>query len=207
MDIIERVSAIRKELQPFACNEIDYSHDPVLPFKGNGPIKLVVIGQDPTIRDPQRRADITCTLNLDKKGALKTYVESICSGIGLSLDNVYATNLYKYFYSNPPAGTLEVLQAHLQPNLALLKEELAPYQDCPTITLGEPVLKLLTDAKEKVRDNWDYKGCGYHCISPDHNELGIVIYPFPHQPSYSRKKHYKEHFCNYIEFMKADIFK
>ncbi len=160
LNIADKALLVRNYLtrtNDYIENKIDSTLSPVPPFRGNGQIKLVVIGQDPTIRNTKRRERISCTLNLDKKGALKTYIENICKGLGITLDNVYATNVFKYFYTVPPADTPHVLAAHLQPNLALLKEELSQYLDCPIITLGEPVLKLLTDKKHKVRDYWKYK--------------------------------------------------
>jgi hypothetical protein len=51
---------------------------------------------------------------------------------------------------------MDVLYAHLEPNLELLKEELSQYKGIPIITLGEPVLQLLTHPKAKVHEYWDY---------------------------------------------------
>ena len=106
-------------------NPIDFTRDPVLPFnngKGTNGIKIAIIGQDPTIRNAARRNNIACTLNLDKEGPLKNYVTQIAQGLGCTLDEVYATNLFKYFYTKPPSETMSVLQIHLQPNLKTLKQ-------------------------------------------------------------------------------------
>lgn len=203
LNIADKALLVRNYLtrtNDYIENKIDSTLSPVPPFRGNGQIKLVVIGQDPTIRNTKRRERISCTLNLDKKGALKTYIENICKGLGITLDNVYATNVFKYFYTVPPADTPHVLAAHLQPNLALLKEELSQYPDCPIITLGEPVLKLLTDKKHKVRDYWKYKKNDFHHISASDNLLGRPIYPFPHQPSL-RKELYKTNLTHYLAYM------
>lgn len=201
MDIIDRVLYIRDNLQPQSENGIDYSLKPVLPFVGKDSIKLIVVGQDPTIRNRERRGKISYTLNLDKKGALYTYVDRICNGLGLTLGNVYATNLFKYFYMACPSKTPKVLQAHLAPNLELLREELSAYENCPVITLGEPVLKLLTNDSFKVRMFWNYKDCGFHYVEEPDTKLNSRIYPFPHQPS-SHKELYYTNFDAYLDFMK-----
>lgn len=39
----------------------------VLPYIGKDEIKLVVIGQDLTVRNPESRKSVTCTLNLNKQ--------------------------------------------------------------------------------------------------------------------------------------------
>ena len=76
-EIIKDVLSLRKNLQALSCNPIDFSLDPVAPMVGEGEIKLVILGQDPTVRNVRQRGKITCTLNLDKGGALRTYMERI----------------------------------------------------------------------------------------------------------------------------------
>ena len=119
----------------------------------------------------------------------------------MSLDNIYATNIYKYFYIFPPADTPDVLKFHLDPNLKLLESELSDFEKCPIITLGEPVLKLLTNSNKKVRDYWNYNSCGFHYNFPIQNILHRPIFPFPHQPSI-RKDFYNGNFLGYLDYMK-----
>lgn len=145
MDIIAEALKIRDSLNDYEENHIDTNLAPVLPFKGNDRIKLIVIGQDPTITEVKERGKIKTTLKLDAPGPLRRYIESICRGLEITIENVYATNLFKYFYKKKPASTPKVLAAHLESNLALLKKELSEYSDCIIITLGQPVLQLLTD--------------------------------------------------------------
>ena len=78
------------------------------------------------------------------------------------------------------------------------------YKDSPIITLGEPVLRLLTNEGEKVRDYWNFQERGYKYLSPDNNILRRYIFPFPHQPS-MRKLLYNSNFKDYIKYMK-DLF-
>ena len=199
-DIEKKVVAIMQSLPQVEENPIDYDKNPIPPFKGNGDVKLIIIGQDPTIRNIKSRDDIRCTLNLDKPGSLKTYIERIVAGLGLSFDNVYATNIFKYFYTVPPQDTFSVLEQHVLPNLELLKAEINEYPNAIIITLGEPVLKLLTKQNNKVRKHWNYKDCGFHHVLAKDNKLGRDFYPFIHISSYC-KHFYKDNFQRYIQYV------
>ena len=210
VELLKRIESIRHQLKQtndFEENRINELLEPVLPFQSKDQVSLIIIGQDPTIKNEKTRALIKYTLNLNRKGSLKNYISAICSGLDITIEKVYATNIFKYFYTIPPAQTLHVLQAHLEPNLELLKEELAAFPDAKVITLGEPVLQLLTHEKNRVREYWDYNnntkqttGKYKYCDASD-NKLNRVFYPFPHQPSI-RKAFYKNNFEEYIKFVK-----
>lgn len=191
-------------------NSIDDSLYPVTPFNGSDEIKLIILGQDPTVKNEKSRKNIKCTLNLDKKGTLRNYVSNICTGLGITIENIYATNVIKYFYKEPPAKTKHVLNDHLSPNLNLLLKELNQYDGVPVITLGEPVLQLLTDSKKKVKYYWNYNkktkmtdGYFNYCKAKDENKLGRDFFPFPHQPSL-RKEFYKNTLDEYVGFVKNE---
>ncbi|MFP4418824.1 MAG: uracil-DNA glycosylase family protein [Chitinispirillaceae bacterium] len=210
---LQTATLIRDYLSTFndlPQNPIDKGLLPVPPFKIGNDIKLIIIGQDPTIRNVKRREFIDTTLNLDKNGSLKTYISDICAQFSIELSNIYATNVFKYFYQKPPADTKEVLKQHLAPNLQLLRMELEAYPDAAVFTLGEPVLQLLIrdGVKEKVRMYWDYEketgesGFDFtHCRAGD-NAINRDFFPFPHQPSI-RKEFYKSTFGQYLEYMRA----
>lgn len=204
MDIIAEALEIRASLTDYEENHIDTDLDPIPPFKGNGRIKLVVIGQDPTITDVDERGKIKTTLKLDVAGPLRHYIERICAGLEITIENVYATNLFKYFYEKKPASTPAVLIAHLEGNLALLKKELSEYTDCIIITLGEPVLQLLTDEKHRVKYYWGYKNDELHYLEPHENKLGLRVYPFAHLPSINspRSSFYRDRLDMYVRYVK-----
>lgn len=212
--ILKYSKEIRDKLKresDFVENPIDVSLNPVKPYMGKGEIKLIIIGQDPTIKNEERRKNITCTLNLDKKGSLKKYIEEdICFGLGISLENVYATNVFKYFYSERPATTFNVMKYHLKENLTLLVDELDQFQNATILTLGEPVLRLLVGSSKRVRHFWDYNqetkisNGNYSFSLGANNLLGRDIFPFPHQPSL-RKNFYRDYRHQYIEFVKNTI--
>lgn len=213
-DIIKTSKEIRDKLKresDFKENPIDDALDPVKPYFGKGEIKAIIIGQDPTIKNEKRREGISCTLNLDKNGSLKKYIEEdICFSLGITLENVYATNIFKYFYTKRPAITFNILQNHLNENLNLLVNELDQFQNATIITLGEPVLRLLAGTNSKVRSFWDYNqktkisnGNFLFSLGMD-NLLSRDFFPFPHQPSI-RKNFYRDHRFQYIEFVKNTI--
>lgn len=200
MDIRQRVLGIMDLLEQDESNAfIEGSY--VRPFRGSQIPKLVIIGQDPTIRDKGNRSNIECTLNLDKSnGALKVYICRICHELGYNLENIYATNLFKYKYDIPPSSTMDVLVKHLKPNLDLLCDEISEFPTLPIITLGEPVLQLLFGESVKLKSYWGY-GYGGMMSSVKQSKLGRTFYPFPHQPS-MRKPFYKDNFAKYCSFMK-----
>jgi uracil-DNA glycosylase len=213
IDVIKEATQIRDYLKQncdFPENQIDTNYKAIPPYVGESEIKLLIIGQDPTIRNKKQRANINCTLNLDKgKGSLLKYIEDICQELDIpSIDNVYATNIYKYFYSSPPADTQNVLSNHLNLNLELLKKEISCYANALVITLGEPVLQLLTDRSHKVRNYWSYnKGvCKYDFKKSlfNTNKIKRNFYPLPHQPSL-RKDFYKSHLIDYLNFIKKSV--
>ncbi|MBP6979031.1 MAG: hypothetical protein PHD61_08035 [Bacteroidales bacterium] len=197
-----------KQLHDSKENPIDTALLPVLPYRISSDISLIILGQDPTVKNPTSRDKIEYTLNLDKNGSLKSYVIRICQGLGIAFVNIYATNIFKYFYSDPPAGTPDILYAHLEINLALVKEEIAAYPKAKIITLGEPVLHLLAGKDSLVRDYWGYNNRTgqsndqFKCCLAQDNRIGRDFYPFPHQPSIA-KRFYMEIFPKYIKFMKS----
>ena len=200
------LASIFNELTDEPSNHLQPEYGFVPPFMGGNDIKLIVIGQDPTIRNEERRKNIICTLNLDKQGALRSYIKQICSCMEVTIDNVYATNVFKYFYERPPADTWDVLKKHLSPNLTLLKEELNHFPNVPVITLGEPVLKLLNNDQAKVRYYWrndsktGTKNGEFMCVKAEESKLGRAFYPFCHQPSI-RKQFYKDNLKDFCQFV------
>lgn len=205
----KEVEKIISQLKNYEENPISKELGFVPPYNETGKdIKLIIIGQDPTIKNEKQRSEIKFTLNLDKSGAIRKYVEDICEGLNISLANVYATNVFKYFYTIPPAQTFEIMEKHLEPNLILLKKELAEFANCPIITLGEPVLKLLVDKNAKVREYWGYdKKTGktngkFKYVSANDNKLNRIIFPFCHQPSIL-KDFYKNALSQYVDFVKG----
>lgn len=200
-EIVQKVQNLRNKLAQsnFEENAIDLKLPVICPFRGSSETKLIILGQDPTVKNIESRRKIDVTLNLDKKNALRKYVVEICEYLNINIENVYATNLFKYFYTVPPANTLNVLEEHLTENLNILKDELKEFSSyVPIITLGQPVLQLLTSRETFVRNFWDYNkktkltNNHFSLCSAENNKLDKGFFPFPHQPSYIRKEFYKK---------------
>src|SRR5690348_7284206 len=52
------------------------------PFCGSGNIHLVIIGQDPTVKNVTARRSIKTALMLDTKGNLQRFLASVCERLG-----------------------------------------------------------------------------------------------------------------------------
>lgn len=187
------------------------------PYIGKGPIRLIFLGQDPTVKDSASRQSIKTVLNLDRRGSVLVYLSGVCQKLGIVLQhNVYATNLFKNFFVQPPTKIkeIDIFQVFLPAWLPLLQEELAQFPDIPVITLGQPVMQILIKSGVPilVREYWGYtsewkegKLVPLQFIKPAENRLGRMVFPFPHQPSI-RKEFYKQRMDDYIAFMKVVCF-
>ncbi|MCX6078805.1 MAG: hypothetical protein NTW32_04655 [Chloroflexi bacterium] len=130
---------------------------------GSGSIKLIVLGQDPTVKNEASRKSIKTVLNLDKNGSARAYLSGVSQKLGIDLkQHVYATNLFKNFFVQPPTQIkqIDIFQTFLPAWLPYLKDELAQYPDIPVITLGEPVLQtiLMPGLPDRLREYWGVHG-------------------------------------------------
>ncbi|NLV95321.1 MAG: Uracil DNA glycosylase superfamily protein [bacterium ADurb.Bin157] len=217
-EIVAEATAIRNDLKErldFPPNPIDDSLLPVPPYwPANKSIKVILVGQDPTIRNRMQRSKMKCTLNLDRHGPLKSYVNIIMRGLGVSEDQIYATNLFKYFYTAPPAVTIDVLEKHLLPNMELLKKELQLFPEAIVIILGQPILRLIAHeshkSSSKMTKFWDYNSVekaskgNFSFLSCNDNYLERDIFPLPHQPSIT-KAFYKNTLNAYLAFIRQSM--
>lgn len=177
-------------------------------------IRLVIVGQDPTVKRESSREKTKTVLNLDKKGSsLYKYVCRICQELSLELSqHVYATNLVKNFFMKPPTQIKEcnVLDEFSPYWLPLLEEELSLFPGRPILTLGEPLLAALLIDKRKalVRRYWGYTQnwkqnlpTNFSSVPPEENRLKHRLFPFPHQPSI-QKEFYSATLGSYISYVK-----
>jgi hypothetical protein len=186
------------------------------PYCGTGEIKLIVLGQDPTVKSVQDRQKIRTVLNLDKRGSVYAYLASVCMDLGLQIaQNIYATNLYKSFFVRPPTqiSEIDVFGTFIDYWLPLLHDELATFGGTPVLTLGEPILAPLLHAgvPAKVREYWGYapewrsgKTNPFEYVRADDNRLDRALFPYPHQPSL-RKVFYRERLRDYTAFVRGII--
>lgn len=182
-------------------------------------IRLVLLGQDPTVKKPSSRKRVKTVLNLDKQGGgLYKYVSTICELLGLELSqHIYATNFSKNFFVRPPTQINEcnVLDEFSPYWLPLLKEELSLFPGRPVLTLGQPLLAaLLTDKRKAlIRRYWGYAPdwrqkppVNFSSVAPEANELGRELFPFPHEPSI-RKEFYNNTLRSYVNYIKNKVLK
>ncbi len=184
-------------------------------YKGTEDIKLIILGQDPTVKNSIQRGKVTMVLNLDKQGSLRHYILEICNKLGINLDrNIYATNLIKNFFIDTPTNLQRIneepiIEEYSKYWIEVMKEEIKYYPDIPILILGEPLLKVLVNIGQDsfLRDYWGYssewknnKFNNLNYITPNNNKLNRVIIPFSHQPSAS-KEFYKKQFGNYCNYI------
>lgn len=190
------------------------------PFIGRGPIRLVVVGQDPTVQKESSRASITTVLNLDRAGPLRAHLDSLCKALGVDLySEVYATNLAKGFFTDPPTKILkdsgrDVLAETSSRWMPLLREELARLPDALVVSLGEPLLPVLIAPghPNTMRHYWGWQrrwklmGCGpFATVNPQQSSLGRTFFPFVHQPTMRgrRSEFYRCRMDEYTRFMRT----
>ena len=196
---------------------IDTSLTPPDPFRGKGKIRLIVLGQDPTVQNPKYRKEIKITLLLNQPGGLRTYLEKVCTALDIDLDeNIYATNLLKNFFTVPPDSLRkndpQFFRKAADHWIPLLKEEeIEEFENVPILPLGEPVLNCLTKSPNRIliRNYWGYEGPGrygqnFDYIKPTENIISRVVFPFPHITGL-RHKFYKQQMSGYLAFMKEHI--
>jgi hypothetical protein len=193
---------------------IDASLDPPDPFRGSGKIRLIVLGQDPTVQNPEYKKKVKVVLLLNQPGRLRTYLGKVCKGLDIDLDeNIYATNLLKNFFARPPDKiNKEDPQFYRKAAdywIPLLRDEIEEFEDVPVLTLGQPVLNCLMEGPEEVliRYSWGFEGPGryggnFGYIKPSENVLGRVIFPFPHYPGLRKKIYGRQQMDDYLAFIK-----
>jgi hypothetical protein len=217
--VVHKAEALLRQLvqdNPSLACYVDDSLPIPKVFAGHGEIKLIVLGQDPTVKKPESRKTITTVLNLDKEGSLRRYLGDVCHKLGVDLDHsVYATNLLKNFFVAPPTqiSPIDVFKVFGDIWLPFLKEELSVFPGVPVLTLGEPLLSALVfeGVSARVRHYWGYRRdwqtnppVDFRYVAPAENRLGRQLFPFPHQPSL-RKKFYAESLESYTEYVRQEL--
>jgi uracil-DNA glycosylase len=190
------------------------------PFVGTGPIRLVIVGQDPTVEKLESRKRVTTVLTLNQKGSnLHRFVERICTGLDVSLDqNVYATNICKNFFTDLPESVTppDLIGLSCQKWRDLLSDELARFPKATVITLGKPVLRVLVQ-EPSLQDlkhywghveGWKTKGHGkFHFVEGRNSSFGKRFFPFPHITNTQTTELYRKHFDEYLRFARSNIMK
>ncbi len=211
---------VRKVIDELSNSEISFHIDSSLtppdPFRGRGKIRLIVLGQDPTVQNPDYREKVKVTLLLNQPGRLRTYLQNVCKALDIDLDeSIYATNLLKNFFTVPP-DTIRKKDPQFFRKAAdywipLLKDEIEEFENVPILPLGEPVLNCLIKSQDwiLIRNYWGYEGPAqygrnFEFIKTAENVLSRIVFPFPHIPGLSHK-FYRQQMNSYLAFMKEQI--
>jgi len=167
-------------------------------FAGTGQIRLIILGQDPTVTNKESRENMVQVLNLDKEaGALYKYLDGICKSLDLNLkENIYATNVIKNFFTDSPTEIAKTAGIHVLKEAApfwlpLLQQEIDQLPNVPIIALGEPVLNVLVrNGSQSMRDYWGFTENwqaghlkGFTKIEAENSAIHRMIFPMVHQPS------------------------
>jgi uracil-DNA glycosylase len=214
--LCEQSRKIISELKsdPDIGNYIDESLSAPCPFEGTGEIRLIVIGQDPTVKDLVSRSQVKTVLTLDDPGShLYRYVNRISTGLGFSLhQNVYATNVCKNFFTELPetVDDVDLIAVSWSRWKELLDIELSRYPDAIIVTLGKPILGVLVhppashDLKQYWGhvDHWKTKGRrDFQFVEKKDSIIGRRFFPFPHITNSKATELYSRHFDDYLEFV------
>ena len=185
------------------------------PLLGSRQIKLVLIGQDPTVKSKLSRKKIDTVLNLNKKGKLQTFVSRVCNDLGVNYpEEVYITNACKCFFIDPPTQIkeIDVLKESASIWLTILKKELEKFPEAMIVSLGEPVLKMLVKDGyfQEMKHYWGYhrkwKDGKSNTMTPILTEMSALdrlTFPFVHEPTMrgNRTLFYREKWDDYIGFI------
>lgn len=195
-ELMLRSEAVVRTLvgDPMVGRYVDASRPLPRPFQGTGEIRLVILGQDPTVERSESRDRVTTVLNLDRGGSLSTFLAgTVCAGLGLKLnENVYATNVCKNFFTESPKDVKQPnLIAATAPHwLPLLREELGWFPNAAVISLGEPVLSALVNSgsSKDVKGYWgyrtDWQAMGFdsfRMVEASEASIERPFFPFIHQ--------------------------
>ncbi len=111
---------------------------------GSG-LRVMLVGQDPTIARRPDRVKQVLMLN-QRNGQLSRWLEGIFGAKNFETITLYATNVVKCTFSNPPSRMLEGGLKFLRPYFGncgqYLPDEVLGFRPQCVITLGEPAHKL-----------------------------------------------------------------
>lgn len=215
-NVMARSQEALKELQKIDTLRpyMDVERGLPTPFMGSGKIRLVIVGQDPTVDRIVSREQITTVPMLDDSGSvLRRFLSGMCASLGISLDeNVYATNLCKNFFTVPPTQikNVDVIAASAPVWLPVLDDELQQYPDALVMSLGQSVLSALLKPgfPQQVRDCWGYHGANggaFSHILPDQSRLNRAIFPMVHLRSWQTKVFYRDNWAGYLRYIRGQM--
>jgi hypothetical protein len=105
----EVLQKIRADSRPSAHVTRDKITSVFMQTEDERNVRLIVIGQDRTVKKETSRTTVETVLDLDKpRGSLYKHLSLISDGLGLNLcQHLYATNYAKNFFIRAPAQMWE----------------------------------------------------------------------------------------------------
>jgi len=158
------------------------------PFHKTGnDLKLLLIGQDPTIFDKPERVNTVLMLNESsgRNGQLRKWLEKELFGTeNFNRIEIYATNLVKCQFDKPPTLSTGGALKFLQPRFAFCKEyllmEIQQFKPDIVLTLGESAHKLFS--KEIEVNDGELKGKMKNDFTGDFFEAELNNVKFQYSP-------------------------
>lgn len=116
------------------------------PGNNDNAIRLMLIGQDPTIFDKPERVKEVLMLD-DENGQLKRWLKGLFGAEKFSSITIYATNLVKCRFPKPPSTYKgnKFLKPYFNNCKEYLKEEILNYKPTIIMSLGEPSHKFFRE--------------------------------------------------------------
>lgn len=186
------------------------------PFQGRSEIRLIVVGQDPTVEEAETRNRITTVLMLDEERSnLRRFIQTICNRLGLSLDeHVYATNVCKNFFMQRPEAVTDPDLIGLSWKMwqGVLQDEVNQFPKAAIVTLGKPVLKVLLkhghphDLKHYWGhvDGWKQRGRdSFRAVEKEQSTIDRKFFPLPHVTNCTTTEFYRGNLDDYLAFIRA----
>jgi uracil-DNA glycosylase len=119
----------------------------------NGNVRLMLIGQDPTIRSGK---GVNRVLDLDNaQGQLRRWLTDVFGESIFDTYTLYATNLVKCTLERPPSesgNALKVLQTYFMYCKSYLLREISLFKPNFVLSFGEPVHELFCDTLSDAGD-------------------------------------------------------
>jgi uracil-DNA glycosylase len=124
-------------------------------FKQGDDLRLMLIGQDPTIFIRSERVKRVLMLD-EPNGQLTRWLKDLFGKKNFDRLTLYATNLVKCTFEKPPSnfrgGGLKFLRPYFGNCNEFLVQEVLNYKPACVITLGEPTHKLFSSILDNSED-------------------------------------------------------
>lgn len=124
-------------------------------FKQGDGLKVMLIGQDPTIHKKPERVSEVLMLN-EPNSQLSRWLKNLFGSENFNSLNLYATNLVKCSFPQPPSrtieGALKFLQPYFQNCRDYLSAEVMSFQPDFVLALGEAAHKLFISILDNYAD-------------------------------------------------------